>query len=237
MDSGALTGNRSEIDAVVFDFDLTLADSTPAVIDCVNYALASLGEPAAAPSIIRRTIGLTLPQTFRMLAGRADSAREAEFAHRFIKRADEVMVSATRIFERVPQALEALRRRAVRIAIVSTKYRYRIEAILAKAALAEAIDIIVGGEDVQRHKPHPEGLLKALTRLGVPPSRAVYVGDHALDAEAARAAGVRFIAVQTGADPGSLSAFLPLAVIPDAGEIATALDAAAPSGRPHRAEV
>ncbi len=235
MDSGVLAGSRSGIDAIVFDFDLTLADSTAAVVDCANYALAALGEPPAAPSLIRRTIGLTLPHTFRMLTGRGDPEREAEFARRFVERADEVMVSSTRIYERVPPALEELRHRAVRIAIVSTKFRYRIEAILAKGGLVGAIDVIVGGEDVAHHKPHPEGLLKALTRLGVAPSRAVYVGDHVLDAEAARAAGVSFIAVQTGAQPGSWSAFRPLAVIPDAGAIASALDSAAPSGKAHRA--
>ncbi len=211
------------IDAVIFDFDLTLADSTGAVVDCVNYALVRLGLPPADPPLIRRTIGLTLPQTLRTLAGASDPARESEFARRFVERADEVMVARTEIYENVPAMLEELRRRAVRIAIVSTKFRYRIEAILAKAAIGGAVDVIVGGEDVRHHKPHPEGLLHAMARLDVPASRVVYVGDHAIDAEAANRAGVPFIAVQTGVDGGPWTAE-PLAIIPDAGKLIDVLD-------------
>jgi beta-phosphoglucomutase-like phosphatase (HAD superfamily) len=74
---------------------------------------------------------------------------------------------------------------------------YRIAAILRRAGLERAVDLIVGAEDVTEHKPHPQGLLSALEQLGVVSARAVYVGDHPLDAEAAARAGLLFIAVLT----------------------------------------
>ncbi len=186
------------IKAVVFDFDLTLADSTLAVVECSNHALVAMGfEPAEAQQV-RGTIGLTLPQAFRTLTGRSDPNLESEYSRRFVSRADEVMVAWTQVYPQVPQALEALRGRGIRLAIVSTKFRYRIEQILAKAGLSEAVDVIVGGEDVQRHKPHPEGLLRAIAQLEVDRAQALYVGDHRVDAEAAQAAGTHFVAVRTG---------------------------------------
>ena len=51
-----------------------------------------------------------------------------------------------------------LREQGLAVAIVSSKFRYRIEAILALNELQSLVDVLIGGEDVQRHKPDPEAL-------------------------------------------------------------------------------
>lgn len=186
------------VHAAVFDFDLTLADSTAGVVECVNHALLGLGLPPAEPSAIRATVGLSLPRTLEMLTGVSDFERASEFYQRFVERADQVMADRTVMFPEVPDTLARLRALGIRTAIVSTKFRYRIEGILARESLAKAFDVIVGGEDVTQYKPDPEGLISALSRLGVEAAAAVYVGDHPVDAEAASRAGIRFIAVLTG---------------------------------------
>lgn len=191
----------ANIRGVVFDFDLTLADSATAVVECANSALSTLGMKSADFEAIKRTIGLPLPLTFRTLTGVSDLALEKEFATLFVRRADEVMLDWVTIYAGVPQMCNRLRAAGMRLAIVSTKFRYRIESILAKAALLATFDVIVGGEDVKEHKPHPEGLLRALERLGVPPTQAMYVGDHPLDAQTAARAGTSFVAVRTGSRP------------------------------------
>jgi phosphoglycolate phosphatase len=81
---------------------------------------------------------------------------------------------------------------------VSSKYRYRIERILAENDLASQFEVIIGGEDVSQHKPDPAGLLLALQRFNLPATDVLYVGDHPVDAEAASRAGVPFMAVLTG---------------------------------------
>lgn len=58
--------------------------------------------------------------------------------------------------------------------------------------------MLIGGEDVQRHKPDPEGLVQALARLDLPARAAIYVGDHAVDAQAAERAGVPFVGAVSG---------------------------------------
>jgi phosphoglycolate phosphatase len=206
--------------AVLFDFDLTLVDSTLAVIECSNHALSTMGFKPAEREVLRRTIGLPLPEAFRCVTGLADTKLETEYTRRFVSRADEVMVAWTRFYEGVPEALLDMRAAGLRLAIVSTKFRYRIDAILAKAALADAIDIVVGGEDVRQHKPSPDGLLYALARLDVTPSEALYVGDHPFDAEAAARARTAFVMVRTGSyDPAEWSGQAPLAVIDDVSEL------------------
>jgi phosphoglycolate phosphatase len=199
---------------VLFDFDLTLVDSTLGVIECVNYALEAMALPRAEPKAIRATIGFSLAATLASLTGLTDPALAQDFSLNFVKQADLCMVKLTSVFPDVAQTLDQLKAGGIRIGIVSTKFRYRIEAILARDGLLDAFDVIVGGEDVMRHKPDPEGLLKALGKLDVPTAASLYVGDHPVDAEAAAAAGIPFAAVLTGAaarndfDPWPATVFL-----------------------------
>lgn len=173
--------------AVIFDFDLTLADSSAAIVACTEYALHQLDAAGATPAQIAAVIGLPLHEMFRSLTGETEPAR-----------ADEIMVRGTRIYPEVPPLLARLREQGLAVAIVSSKFRYRIEAILALNQLQSLVDVLIGGEDVQRHKPDPEGLVLALARLGVPARSAIYVGDHAVDAQAAERAGVAFVGAVSG---------------------------------------
>jgi len=108
------------------------------------------------------------------------------------------MVDLTLLFPDVPDTVQELKRRDIALGIVSTKYRYRIEAILRRENLLDSFSVIVGGSDVSEQKPSPEGLLKAVNGLNGACSRALYVGDSLVDAETARRARVPFVAVLSG---------------------------------------
>lgn len=187
--------------SVIFDFDYTLADSSRGACACIDHALRSLGLPPVAASEAVRTIGLSLPQTFARLAPTADPRLAPDFTRLFLERAAEVMVDLTEIYDSAPATIRDLRKAGLDLAIVSTKYRLRIETILTRDGLQGDFSVIVGGEDVAAHKPDPAGLLKALRRLACGPSSAVYVGDSTIDAETARRAATPFIATLTGTTP------------------------------------
>jgi phosphoglycolate phosphatase len=145
------------------------------------------------------TIGLSLGQTFRELTGKSDPPTTARFTELFHEYADRVMEASTIIYEDVCPILRRLRGARVQTGIVSTKLHYRLEGILRRNGLEAYIDIIVGADDVARPKPDPEGILLALRVLRVSRESAVYVGDHVVDAETARNAGVSFVATLSGA--------------------------------------
>jgi phosphoglycolate phosphatase len=187
------------VQAISCDFDFTLADSSPGVVACVNEALASLGLPPASAERIHATIGLSLPHTLQALTGIADPAIVTAFTRRFVAHADQVMHGLTLLYPWVAETVLALRAAGQRLGIVSSKYRYRIERILAEGGLASQFEVIIGGEDVSQHKPDPVGFLLALQRLNLPAPEVLYVGDHPVDAEAASRAGLPFMAVLTGA--------------------------------------
>ena len=210
----------ADVEAVIFDFDYTLADSSPGVIECVNFAFGKLGLRPASPESIRKTIGMSLSKTLEALAGPEHAALSDEFYRLFVQRADEVMVESTRLYEHVPAAVRELKSVGRSLGIVSSKYRRRIEATLGAADLLESFDVIVGGEDVQEIKPSPVGLRRAVERLTGSVDAALYVGDSTTDAETARRARVRFVAVLSGVTPREEFAPFPVAaVLADVSEL------------------
>jgi phosphoglycolate phosphatase len=192
---------KHHFQTIIFDFDYTLADSSKGVIECINVALDELDLPTVSAELARQTIGLSLSETLLQLTGQQHSEKSDEFARLFIKRADEVMVDMTVLFDSAPGIVKLLKRQDFALGIVSTKFRRRIEAILKRENLLNLFDVIVGGEDVSEYKPDPEGLLKALDKLGSVSSSSLYVGDSVTDAETAKRAAVPFVAVLSGVTP------------------------------------
>lgn len=211
--------------AIVFDFDYTLADSAEGCIDCVGYAQERMGLPASGDEAIRRTIGLSIPDTLARLNGEQERHRAEEFGRLFLERADQVMADRTVVYEAVPEMLAALAERGLKCAIASTKYRYRIEAILEREGLSELVAVVIGAEDVPEHKPDPACLHAAVGRLGVGTEDALYVGDSLPDAEAAQRGGLAFVAVLTGTTPRqALEAHGPRAVLDSVAQLPAWLD-------------
>jgi phosphoglycolate phosphatase len=188
------------IRAVLFDFDFTLGDSSGAIVECIRFALGRLELGPLDLETAHRTVGLPLREVFVTLTGRHEPALADEFLRLFVQRADDVMVAGTSLYADTARVLDVLRACGIATAIVSTKYRRRIEGILAAASLAGVVDAIIGGDDVSRHKPDPAPLQLAMSRLGVDASGSLYVGDHPVDGQAAGSAGLRFVRVMTGAD-------------------------------------
>ena len=185
---------------VIFDFDYTLADSSLGVFSCVNYALSKLEFPSTTYEKSSQTIGLSLGETYASLTGKP--AREAdEFIRLLIEQADNVMVEKTILFKYTHAVVWGLKQLDLRLAIVSTKFRYRIEKILERESLLSCFDVIIGGEDVAIHKPNPESLLLAVEKLGAKKRDILYVGDSIIDAKAAQNAAIPFVLVLSGVTP------------------------------------
>ena len=184
--------------ALIFDFDYTLGDSTEGIVQSVLFALSELQEEPRTTEEIRKTIGLSLKETYFALSGKHEEERAEQFSTYFKQKADEVMVESTQIYEPVKEVFASLRRNGCKIGIVTTKFHYRIDAILAKFAMNDMVDVIVGGEDVKTPKPDPEGLLYAINQLQLEKKDILYIGDSVVDAKTAQGAEVDFAGVLTG---------------------------------------
>ena len=187
------------VHVILCDFDYTLADSSEGVIECVNAALESTGYPPAHPQSVRRMIGASLDETFRSFLPDIDLKTLSCCKTIFLEKAESgLMVESTYMLEGVIDTLESLFDNVYTLGVVSTKRRSTIEKILNRHGLEELFEAVVGSEDVRQTKPHPESLLNAMTQLEATPEETVYVGDHIYDIQAAKAAGLRVIAVASG---------------------------------------
>ena len=204
----------TELKAVIFDFDYTLADSSEGAVECINFALGEMGLDCVSAEAACRTIGLSLKETFLSLAEHHEPRRCDEFCRLFLRRAEEVMAKLTVLYDPVPATIETLSERGLKLAIVSTKYRRRINDVLARESMLHRFHVVIGGEDVAEHKPHPQGLLEAMERLECSRASVVYVGDSVVDAEVAKRAGVPLIVVLSGVTPrADFDSYEPMAVL------------------------
>ena len=184
--------------AVLFDFDFTLADATAGITGSANHALKALGFDIKSYEEIRKTVGLTLPDTFRALTGCNDELKASRFVELFVSKADEIMTKNTELFIDTKDTLIRLKTAGIKTGIVTTKLHYRIDEALDRFERRPFVDCIIGLEDVKIAKPDPEGLFKAIENLSVEKEYVLYVGDSIIDAEAASNASLDFAAVTTG---------------------------------------
>jgi len=91
--------------------------------------------------------------------------------------------------------LETLREAQIPCVIASSTHRENITTTLDVLGLVEFFSAIVTAEDVKRGKPDPEVFLTAAQRMGVEPGAAVVFEDALVGIAAAKAAGMRVVAV------------------------------------------
>ncbi len=99
-------------------------------------------------------------------------------------------IPAAEFYPYAYEMLLALKAKGKKLALITTGWRETIDMILDKHQLHGVFDVVITGGDVKEHKPHPEGILTALKRLGVRKDRAVMLGDSDKDLLAAKNAGV-----------------------------------------------
>lgn len=202
--------------AVLFDFDYTLGDSTVPIVNSYTAALAEMGWPTPDREAVRATIGYTLQDGYTMLTGDTDEEKRKDFFPRFKAHAGPVMVRDSVLCPGAEEVLNWLGEAGIRTGIVSTKGSDQIAGIFDKYGLREGLSLIIGGQDVTKNKPDPEGLNLALERLELDKTKVLFCGDTVIDAETAKRAGVDFCAVLNGTTPAEAFADYPCVhVAPD----------------------
>lgn len=187
-----------EYTTYLFDFDYTLADSSRGIVICFRNVLERHEHQGITDEQIKRTIGKTLEDSFTILTGIEDADTLAIYRKEYVKEADQYMNTNTFLYPETIHVLQKLKKQGVKIGIISTKYRYRIQEVVDKHFPKGFFDIIIGGEDVKEMKPSPKGILKALKKLRRNREETLYIGDSTIDAQAAFNAKVEFVGILHG---------------------------------------
>ena len=213
------------LEAVLFDFDGTIVDTTELIYQSMRRATCEVLGQTMSRETLMANVGQPLPRQMELLAD-GYRVESEELLETYLQHNDELHEALIREFPNVEASLARLRDAGLRLAVVTSKRRFSVEmALNSFPSLRDAFDVFVTMEDTTEHKPLPAPLLKGLELLGnVSPESAAYVGDAPFDVKAARAADVTSVAVSWGAFPEeALRAVNPDYLFEDLGSAVDAL--------------
>jgi HAD superfamily hydrolase (TIGR01509 family) len=182
------------IEAVVFDLDGLLLDSEQ-VWDEVREILTRERGGRWHEQAQADMMGMSSTQWSRYMHDELDVPDQPEEINRLVV---ERMLERYR--DRLPVidgAVEAVRRIGERwpLGLASSSNRPLIDLALDLMGIADRFHVTVSSEEVERGKPAPDVYLEAARRLGMAPDRIVAIEDSANGIRAAKAAGMRAIAI------------------------------------------
>jgi pyrophosphatase PpaX len=179
----------------LFDLDGTLIDSIALILSSYRHTLRVHRNETPSDDVWLAGLGTPLWAQFRHFTDdptEIDAMVATYRAHNLAHH--DAMVRA---YPGVPEAVVALERRGT-LGIVTSKLRSGAERGLRVCGLDGHFRAIVGADDVERPKPDPEPVRRALTLLDAEPATTVFIGDSPHDMAAGRKAGVATAAALWG---------------------------------------
>lgn len=211
----------------VFDFDGTLVDTAPDLLDSINHTLAGSGGAYFSAEGFHAVVGL---------GGRAMIARAFDIARKHLPRDVHEELYTTflehyaanipgrsRPYPGVVEALDRLEAAGFRLAICTNKTEATSRQLIDALGLAPRFAANCGIDTFSFRKPDPRHLLETIALAGGDPHQAVMVGDSRTDIDTAKAAGIPVIAVDFGYTDRHVREFEPSVVISHFDELTVGL--------------
>ena len=181
--------------AVIFDMDGVLMDSEPAICEAAILGLKEYGV-TAVPDDFKPFVGAGEDRFIGGVAEKYGLVYKPEMKRRGYEIYIEIVKDRIKVFEGVHDLLKLLKEKEIPMALASSADRIKVDANLKSAEIPMRLfNAIISGENVERKKPAPDVFLKAAQAMGVNPVNCVVVEDAVNGIAAAKAAGMKCIAV------------------------------------------
>jgi pyrophosphatase PpaX len=181
-------------DPILFDLDGTVVDSGAIILASLRHATQTvLGETIPDERLLATVGGSGLASQMRDF----DPERVEELVRVYTEH-NKPLHAELAACDGMLELLQELKDDGRSLGIVTAKRRATVELAFETVPIARLFDVVVAGDETDRHKPHPEPLLRALAQLDAEPRTAAYVGDSPFDMQAAKAGGLTAIAVTWG---------------------------------------
>jgi len=180
---------------ILFDLDGTLIDSTEAILDSFKKSFEYFAKESPKEKDILPLIGIPLFDMFVSLG--VDESKANEYVKKYKENYSQIHTIKTKLLPKAKEAVELAFNSGAKVGVVTTKTgKYSIE-LLEHFGLMRYFNVLIGSEDVKKHKPHPEPIFKALESLNISKSNKIYmIGDTCMDMIAAKNAGIRGVGVE-----------------------------------------
>lgn len=190
-----MNSNTPQLQALFFDLDGTLVDSEPLKAEALSMTMRHFG--AEVPKeIYKNVMGQSWEVVLKsFFAYGKKEVPEIEFNPIFKEKYQALITTKISANAELNAWLKDIKSKKISMALVSSGARWMVEGILRQLQLENIFDLVVTGEDVKKHKPDPEAYLYAMSRLNVSPERTLIFEDSEAGLAAAKAAGVKSIAL------------------------------------------
>jgi len=202
--------------AIIFDWDNTLVDGWAAITEGLAATFTAFTMPVWTEAEVKARVRHSLRESFPTLFGdQWERARDIFYA--------AVKARHLEVLRPMPGAAALVRVAAslVPVAVVSNKQGPLLRAEVAHLGWDASFAALIGAGDAAADKPDPAPMRMALAACAVPEGATIwYVGDTALDMEAARRAGFFAVLLGDAAHDGGVAAAAPDAVFQDGHALA-----------------
>jgi beta-phosphoglucomutase len=188
-------------EAVIFDWDGTLADTKEVILASFHGALREIVNFDVSNEFIERRIGVGAAWTFKEILESKGLLIDEDVIKRLvevkvrvaIEKADQV-----KLFPGAKELLESLNGK-IKMGLASMNNRQVIDRLLSLLGVAKFFSVIVTVDEVSKSKPDPEIFLKTAQKLGSKPDKCVVLEDSIFGVEASKAGGMKCMAITQGA--------------------------------------
>ena len=194
--------NKLAVRGIIFDVDGTLADSVGFFYEIALEVLELAGAPPVSRERVYELMRLGDAAPLEKLFPPGYPDPSATLKRIVDERMDDWLRRYHHETEAIPGSVELLRdlhAQGLRLGIATSSGRAL--PFLDRWGVRHLFSGIVGREDVESRKPHPESVLKCLGHLRLDPREVVYIGDSPIDIRAGKAAGSYTAGVLTGTSP------------------------------------
>ncbi len=160
-------------------------------LDAYNTALAKVGARPHEPEEIKRFFGQAANKIFMNLL---NDERLASDALEIYLETQKQYLNRVSVHPGIENLVNNLKLAGAKIGVVTGRHSRDLKLIFDHTDFNRHFEVQICDDYLTHHKPHPEGVLLAASRLGSDPKDCLYVGDAVMDMQAANAAGMKGIA-------------------------------------------
>ena len=181
----------NKFDGIIFDIDGTITATNELIFATFNHITEKYLKKSFSPKEITALFGPTEKVIIKEIMNKNYDEAMEDY-HNFYRSNHKEMAKA---FDGILEIIRELKKRDVLLSIYTGKGRLSSEITLEEIGIINEFDMIVTGDDIDGHKPSPEGVDLFVNKFNLNRERVLLIGDAPPDVKAAKATGIKIASV------------------------------------------